>query len=189
MSIQDFLPFFKILAINLVSIFIFAYFLYYKQHKDYQWFMTYFLFNIFIFLIIYFLWHEDINMTVGFAIFGLVGIVRLRSDTMSKTDIIYFLGALTIAIINALNTWWLIFLIFINILILALTFFADNQFGKKYKYKKMQVILDQIPTTLFTDTKKTTDLLSTQFGIKVLDYEVGFINNIKDSVDMTITWK
>ena len=187
MQIIEHIHFFQSLTINLVSIFIFAYFLYYKNHKDYQWFVTYFLFNLFIFTIIYFLWNESINMTVGFAIFGLVWIVRLRSDTMSKTDIVYFLGSLTLAIINSI--WSIrLFQIIVNILILWITFLLEKT-NNKNTFKKLEITLDQIPKQIFTNKKKTTDLLSEQLDIEVLDYQVNNINQIKDSIDMTIIWK
>ncbi|NCQ81741.1 DUF4956 domain-containing protein [bacterium] len=59
-------------AINLVAIALFSYGLYYRKHKDVNGCISYTLFNIFLFVIIFFLSELETTFSVGFAIFGLL---------------------------------------------------------------------------------------------------------------------
>ncbi len=175
--------------IDLLFIFVFSYFLYYKQHKNYQSLVTYFLFNIFIFLIIYFLSNENINLSIWFAIFWLVGMIRLRSDTIDKIEIVYFIWSLTMAIVNSLITWDIVWQILLNLVICILTFIVDNKFISNKVFKQLDITLDYIPKKILTDKNYTLQELADYLNIDLVDFEVQKIDNIRDSVKITIVYK
>lgn len=84
---------------NILTIFIFAWVIYYRRHHDHK--MLYLLlgFNLFLFPI--FLLSTSLTAGFGFTIFALLALVRMRSETFSKTEIAYLLGAVALTFINA----------------------------------------------------------------------------------------
>ncbi len=85
---------------NTLTIFLFAWVIYYRRHHDHK--MLYLLlgFNLFLFPI--FLLSTSLTAGFGFTIFALLALVRMRSDTFSKTEVAYLLGAVALTFINAL---------------------------------------------------------------------------------------
>lgn len=87
-------------ALNLVIILIFARFIYYRRHHDHQMLFLLLGFNLFLFPI--FLLSSSLSAGFGFTIFAVLALVRLRSDTFSKTEVTYLVGAVALTFINAL---------------------------------------------------------------------------------------
>ncbi len=85
---------------NLLSILIFAYVIYYRRHHDHKMLFLLLGFNLFLFPI--FLLSSSLSAGFGFTIFALLALVRLRSDTFSKAEVAYLLGAVALTFINAM---------------------------------------------------------------------------------------
>ena len=85
---------------NLLTIFVFAWVIYYRRHHDHQMLFLLLGFNLFLFPI--FLLSASLTAGFGFTIFALLALVRMRSDTFSKTEIAYLLGAVALTFINAM---------------------------------------------------------------------------------------
>ena len=83
---------------NLVIILIFAWGIYYRRHHDHEMLFLLLGFNLFLFPI--FLVSNNLTAGMGFTIFALLALVRLRSDPFSKTEIAYLLGAVSLTFIN-----------------------------------------------------------------------------------------
>ncbi len=175
-------------AINLVAIALFSYGLYYRKHKDVNGCISYTLFNIFLFVIIFFLSELETTFSVGFAIFGLLWLVRLRSDTFSKIDISYFLWSLALAIIGWLAGDKYVVVAAADALIICCTWIIDSNLFFADWFQTTTLTLDHIPKTILSNKQKTCALLSQETNTSVVDYTVLDINNVKDSVHMIIKY-
>ena len=85
---------------NTLTIFIFAWVIYYRRHHDHKMLFLLLGFNLFLFPI--FLLSTTLTAGFGFTIFALLALVRMRSDTFSKTEVSYLLGAVALTFINAM---------------------------------------------------------------------------------------
>lgn len=86
-------------AFNLLTIILLAWAMYYRRHHDREMLFLLLGFNLFLFPI--FLVSNNLSAGLGFTIFAVLALVRLRSDTFSKTEIAYLLGAVALTFINA----------------------------------------------------------------------------------------
>ncbi|MCB1231038.1 MAG: DUF4956 domain-containing protein [Verrucomicrobiae bacterium] len=85
---------------NTLTIFLYAWVIYYRRHHDHKMMFLLLGFNLFLFPI--FLLSSSLTAGFGFTIFALLALVRMRSDTFSKTEIAYLLGAVALTFINAI---------------------------------------------------------------------------------------
>ena len=85
---------------NALTIFIYAWVIYYRRHHDHKMLFLLLGFNLFLFPI--FLLSTTLTAGFGFTIFALLALVRMRSDTFSKTEVAYLLGAVALTFINAM---------------------------------------------------------------------------------------
>jgi len=183
--------------LNALFLYILLYLIYYRKYKDIQSTNVYMLFGIFIFVIIYFLTLNEISFGVGFAIFGLVSLVRLRSDVFTRVDIVYFVAVMTISIIIWLpnNNIWrpldtnFLISIFASMLILVSTYFIENMVRIRAWYNRFVYTLDEIPSSILSDKKQTIEILQKKLNTKIYDYEIIQLDQTKDSVVMNVIHK
>jgi len=86
------------LSINLVLVFLVGYVFFYRRHKRRDIFVAIFLINITLFVLGGALGTFTISIGVGFALFSVISIFRLRSTTLGWTEIVYLLVALAMGL-------------------------------------------------------------------------------------------
>ncbi len=94
-----------IFVLDVVTVSILAYGIYFKRYFDRDAVTAAVLFNIFVFGVVTAFQNLDEGMGIGFGfgLFAVLSLITLRSEVLTKTDITYFFGALSIALINALS--------------------------------------------------------------------------------------
>ncbi|MEO7944110.1 MAG: DUF4956 domain-containing protein, partial [Marmoricola sp.] len=63
---------------------------------------------------------------VGFGLFGLLSLVRLRSAAFSIKDVAYTFSALVLALVNGLPERHLVLVVVLNVLVLAAVWLVDD---------------------------------------------------------------
>ena len=86
------------LSINLVLLYLVAYLFFYRRHKRRDVFVAICLINITLFVLGGALGTFTISIGVGFALFSVISIFRLRSTTLGWTEIVYLLVALAMGL-------------------------------------------------------------------------------------------
>ncbi|MEN9970847.1 MAG: hypothetical protein RIT12_455 [Actinomycetota bacterium] len=86
------------LSINLVLLYLVAYVFFYRRHKRRDVFVAICLINITLFVLGGALGTFTISIGVGFALFSVISIFRLRSTTLGWTEIVYLLVALAMGL-------------------------------------------------------------------------------------------
>src|SRR5690242_13922531 len=72
--------FFMRLTIDIVSMFILVRLIYFPAHKSREYFFTFFIFNLLIFLITYLLNKVDMSMGAAFGLFAVFSMLRYRTE-------------------------------------------------------------------------------------------------------------
>ena len=85
---------------NFLTIFVYAYLIYYRRHHDHKMLFLLLAFNLFLFPI--FLSSSLVTAGFGFTIFALLALVRLRSEAFDKAEIAYLLGAISLTFVNTM---------------------------------------------------------------------------------------
>jgi hypothetical protein len=86
------------LAIDLVAIVALAYGLYYRRHGRRDLVTVYAAFNVGVFLVVTAITRGEIAVAVGFGLFAVLAMIRLRSEPFSHPEFAYFFLALVVAL-------------------------------------------------------------------------------------------
>ena len=114
------------LAVDLAAISVLSYALYFRRHGRRDLVLAYVALNVGIFAVVAMLTAEEVGLAVGFGLFGVLSILRLRSDTISQGEIGYYFTAIALGLINAVAApapWTLLGL---NVLLLGIMYVADH---------------------------------------------------------------
>ena len=89
------------LAVDLTAITLMAYVLYFRRHGRRDLLLAYVALNVGIFAVVAMLTQQEVGLAVGFGLFGVLSILRLRSDTISQGEIGYYFVAIALGLVNA----------------------------------------------------------------------------------------
>lgn len=91
------------LGLDLVAIAALVYGLFYPRHRRMDLVVVYALFNIGLFVALLVIAGGELSMGVGFGLFAVLSIVRLRSEPFSNRELAYFFVALVLALVCAID--------------------------------------------------------------------------------------
>ncbi|WP_179829755.1 DUF4956 domain-containing protein [Nocardiopsis aegyptia] len=114
------------LAVDLTAITLLSYALYFRRHGRRDLLLAYVALNTGIFGVVAMLTNQEVGMAVGFGLFGVLSILRLRSDLISQGEIGYYFTAIALGLVNAvaMSAPWV--LLGLNALLLAVMYVADH---------------------------------------------------------------
>lgn len=170
------------LAIDLASLFVVIGLIYFPRMKDKDYVFTFFVFNLLIFLVCYFMNSMQLTMGLGFGLFALFGILRYRTILVPIKEMTYLFTVIVLAIINSLGTKevGMSEVIAANFIIVALIFsleklWMNQQQGYKViTYEKIELIKPENRIALMNDLKQRT-------GLNITRIEIDSINFMNDT--------
>ena len=165
---------------NLVFVVGIIHFLYFRRSRRADYYFTFALISISIFLMIFLL--GSVKIKVGFALglFAIFGIIRYRTESMPVREMTYLFVIIAMSVINALavSTDWMTLTAVNVIFVLACllgeqtTRFKHNA-CKYVKYDRIDLILPAKRQEMIAD-------LEARLGVKVIRVDVGTVNFLKD---------
>ena len=180
------------LLIDLASVFILVRFIYYPIYKNREFFFTFFIFNIIIFLISFLLNKVDLSMGAAFGLFAVFSMLRYKTEEIAIKDMTYLFLAIVIGLVSAVtkvkdtedNVEYL-FLIGINAIILLITYLLESNIFMKQEsvktilYENIEMIKDGRQEELLADLKLRTGFNVHRYSIKKIDF-------LKDSAQIKV---
>src|SRR5689334_13130049 len=91
------------LAIDLGSIFQLAYLLYFRRHRRADLLLAYVALNIGVFVAMSILSAGRLDAALGFGLFAILSIIRLRSSAVTQQEVAYYFVALVMGLVNGMN--------------------------------------------------------------------------------------
>lgn len=177
--------FFIRLFIDLASVFVLIRLIFYKNYKKADQYLTFFAFNLVIFLITYLLNKVEMSMGAAFGLFAVFSMLRYRTESISTKDMTYLFLVIAIGLLSAISKGGWDELALLNGIILTATFLLESnwlikkEFTKNIVYDNINLITPEKRTELLTDLKKRT-------GFNVHRVEIQEIDFLKDATRMTI---
>jgi len=170
------LKFFIRLAVDLVSVFILIRFIYYPNYRTKEFFFTFFIFNLIIFLITYMMNKVEMSMGAAFGLFAVFSIMRYRSEDISIKDLTYLFLVIAIGLITAVSKGGWDELSLINAIILVVTLLLESnllmkrELGKSVMYENIEMIKSDNHEKLLEDLRTRTGLNIHRFSITKIDF-------------------
>lgn len=172
-------------AINIISVFILIRFIYYKNYKRTDLFLTFFGFNVIIFFITYLLNKVEMSMGAAFGLFAVFSMLRYRTEGISTKDMTYLFLVIAIGLITAVSkgSWddlsIMCILMLICIALLEGGWLVKKEITKQLIYDKIELIHADKYQELLEDVKS-------RLGLPVHRIEINEVDFIKDCALITL---
>ncbi|MBP5679613.1 MAG: DUF4956 domain-containing protein [Bacteroidales bacterium] len=165
---------------NLVFVIGIIHMLYFRRSRRADYYFTFALISISIFLMIFLLGSVKIKIGFALGLFAIFGIIRYRTESMPVREMTYLFVIISMSVINALavSTDWLT-LLAVNVLFVVacvlgeLTSKLKHNACKYVKYDRIDLITPDKYDEMRADLEK-------RLGVKVLKVEVGTVDFLKD---------
>ena len=172
---------------NFIFTLIIVRYIYYANSRRKDYLFTYILISTAIFLISYTLQSVDLELGFAFGLFALFGIIRYRTNQIPIKEMTYLFLIICVSVINALSDKEISYveLLFTNLSLVVITWVIEYFWSYKHEssktiiYEKIELIKPQNQKKFILDLEKRT-------GLKINRVEIGKINFLKDTAEITI---
>lgn len=148
---------------------------------------TFVAFNTVIYFVMTFLANTQLSVGVGFGLFAIFSLLRYRTSTVSTREMTYLFILIALPVMNSvlmIGSNWAALLI-ANATVILVLYVLEQGWGFRYensqsiKYDRVDLIQPQHHAQLLEDLRRRT-------GLPVKRIEVGRINFVDDTVELTI---
>lgn len=176
---------FAVLGAELVGITVLVLGLYFPRHRRRDLVVAYFAVNIGVLAVASALRESQAGagLGLGFALFGVLSIIRLRSTELDQHEVAYFFSSLALGLLGALDTssiWRNIALMGLILVVLAI---VDSRWMLG-RYRQQIIVLDSIVTSEEELTRRLEELL----GAKVSSARLLRVDLINDSTVVDVRY-
>ncbi|TAE28321.1 MAG: DUF4956 domain-containing protein [Cytophagales bacterium] len=166
--------------------------IYYRIYHKSALFLTFFAFNLTIFLVTYMLHQVQMSMGAAFGLFAVFSMLRYRTEGISIKDMTYLFVVISIGLISAISEtgplpagWGWIGTLLLNALIVFAVYvlesewFVKRELTKTIYYDRTDLLRPEHATDLLDDLRART-------GLPVYRVEVHDIDFRKESAQLTV---
>ena len=173
------------LMIDLIAVILLIRFIYLKNYRRTDLFLTFFSFNIIVFFISYLLNRVEMSTGAAFGLFAIFSMLRYRTEGISARDMTYLFLCIAIGLISAVSTGSYIMLILITGFIVVVTFLMES--GRMLKNRScMQINFDRADLVHPNKRAELKAELERRTGLTINHIEIGEIDYLKDCAVINI---
>lgn len=177
------------LFINIVTVAIVVHAFYYPKAKRRDYYFTFTLIGISIFMLIYLM--GGVKLKIGFALglFAIFGIIKYRTEQVPIREMTYLFVIIAVSAINGLATSVSFFeLLLTNSIFLIALGVCENTTWMKHVPSKL-VTYDNIKLVAPDKEDELKADLEKRLGLKIIRIEVGNVDFLKDSAILKIYYE
>lgn len=184
---NDFLMMAFRLSLDLIFTVIIVRYIYYKNNRRKEYLFTYILISISVFFLSYLLQSVDLQLGFALGLFALFGIIRYRTNPIPIKEMTYLFLVICISVMNALSDKQISYveLLFANIVLSIVTYLIEYFWSFKHESSKT-IVYEKIDLIKPQNQKKFIDDLEKRTGLKINRVEIGKINFLRDTAEITI---
>ena len=178
----DFLRLLVNFGINTLAVWAIVHFFYYPKGRRRDYYFTFILLSVSIFMLIYLLLGNSVDMGIGAALglFAIFGIIRYRTESVPIREMTYLFYLVSLSVINGkMNDLSLLSLVLLNLIFVAVVWVSENflsahREGCKFvRYDNVDLIQPERRDELVADLEK-------RLGLKISRVEVGAVDFLTD---------
>jgi len=176
-------------AINLIVCWLIIGRFYFKKSNRRDYYFTFMLFSITIFFLIFLM--DNVKVQIGFALglFAIFGMIRYRTESIPIREMTYLFVSIGISVINGLAMTVSYAELGITNLILVLAVWFFEHAKRKNRIETKIINYDKIDLIkVGREAELKADLVE-RTGLDITDIEVGYINFLKDTAFLKISYK
>ena len=172
------------LGMDLAAIFLLAYVLYYRRHRRSDLLLAYVALNVGLFVSISLLSTVRVDIALGFGLFAILSIIRLRSNTVTQEEVAYYFITLVIGLVNGLRMEdrWMVGLL--NAVLIAIMLVVDSPRLRARSQRRI-VTLDVVHDD---DVALVADL-ERRLGGRVVRHQVDEVDYVRDTMVIDVRYR
>ncbi|MDD3686348.1 MAG: DUF4956 domain-containing protein [Bacteroidales bacterium] len=176
--------FFINLLINVGSVLLIIFLIYYPRNKKLGYIFTFILFNIVIFMLTYVLNEVKISMGAAFGLFAVFSMLRYRTAGISMKDMTYLFVFIALGLISAISLdYWELCVIngilIVTIFLLDSNWILKQETTRSIEYDNLVMIKPENREALIEDLKNRT-------GFNIHRVVIGKVNLLKDCTTIKV---
>jgi len=183
LSTRDYWEVAVALAIDLAAITLFAIAVYFRRHTRKDLAVVFAFFNICLFVTVTVIEMTEVAAALGFGLFAILSIIRLRSEPFSNREIGYFFGALVLGLLNGIGTPNLAFTLGLNALVVGAIFVLDHP-RVLSTAERRHVTLDSV----HTNPETLRRVLAARLGASIAECTITSIDFVRDSMELEVQY-
>ena len=172
------------LGIDLVAVFLLAYVLYFRRHRRADLLLAYVALNIGIFVTMSMLARVRVDVAVGFGLFAILSIIRLRSTSVTQQEVAYYFLTLVLGLVNGLGLDDRTLVVLINVLLVVTMAVVDSGVLRD-RARRTDVHLDVIHAD---DAALVADL-ERRLGGRVMHHEVNDVDYVRRTMFVDVRYR
>lgn len=163
------------LAVDLVGIFLLAYVVYYRRHRRRDLLLAYFALNVGLFVVVSMLTATRVDVALGFGLFAILSIIRLRSDSITQEEVAYYFVTIVMGLVNGLRLPDLWLTALLNAVLVLVMYVVDHR-QVLPRARRQIVTLDVV----HDDTVNLLADLERRLGGRVVHHVVNEVDYVRD---------
>jgi len=177
-------------VIALIFLFILIRVIYFRYSRKEKFLFSFFLMGIIAFFIVSILRSVYIEMGMGFGLFAVFGLLRLRTRNFTEKDMAYTFTTFGIAVINSLKLvkFPLLGVLAINIIIVLAAYILE-EFVLKYKIETHEIIYNKLELLKPGNKEKLMQDVSLRTGKEISRIKIRRINYKRKRALLDIYYK
>ncbi len=172
-------------VIDAIAMTTLLFFIYYRRYKDKELVTTASMFNIFAFCVLTILSSVEFSVAAGFGLFAILALFSLRSEQISKLEITYFFGSISIAVICSVKGTTLPLVGIVTALVLLSAYILDHP-RILQSAAGVKITLDKIETYALSNPEQMKADLSERLGVQVMTYHIDNLDYINDMARVSV---
>ena len=172
------------LGIDLLTIFLLAFVLYFRRHRRADLLLAYVTLNIGIFVAVSLLSTVRLDIALGFGLFAILSIVRLRSSTVTQQEVAYYFVALVAGLVNGLNLGDRVLVAAVNGLLIGAMLVVDSR-PLRARARRLEITLDKVhhnEDALVADLER-------RLGGRVMHLQVNEVDYVRDVMVVDVRYQ
>jgi hypothetical protein len=164
------------LGVDLVAIFVLAVLLSYRRHRRRDLVALYCIFNVGLFAAVVVIAGGEVAAAVGFGLFAVLSIIRLRAETLTNAEIASFFAAIVLGLVCGIDLGGVQLNAGLAALVLAAVAIADHP-GLLAEHRRVDVTLD----VAVSDHDTLIGEVERRLGVEVIAVELTDVNYVRET--------
>jgi len=176
--------------INLFFLTAIVKYIYHKNNENKDYFFTFYAIGIVVFFLCFTLKKYELDLGMALGLFAIFGILRYRTVPLDVKEMTYLFVIIGISVMNALSNKKMSYIEIItaNSAIVFALYWLELYWISNFLMSK-KIVYETIENIHPDNHEKLKKDLEQRLGIEIYDFEIGDVNFLRDTAQITIRYK
>ena len=176
--------------INLFFLTAIVKYIYHKNNENKDYFFTFYAIGIVVFFLCFTLKKYELDLGMALGLFAIFGILRYRTVPLDVKEMTYLFVIIGVSVMNALSNKKMSYIEIItaNSAIVFGLYWLELYWSINFLISK-KIVYETIENIHPSNHEKLKKDLEERLGIEIYDFEIGDVNFLRDTAQITIRYK